>query len=555
VENNPITDDEKAKYFNKQDLEFFVQLAADCTWSPLAILTKKARHFFEERLSKSRAEKAFSGENYIEELKKSPHQIAEKLPAYLGMDIVDNLEKNKARLLLFADTFEALAGKEQDLTCPARRSMQKWFVDLCAELLVSPKTAIVMAGRDRLDWSEFNEIWKKDEFLEQHLINPLSRQDADSYLEKCGVDESLFTPMYEISGGVPLWLGVLADYALYFQEKEERKLTLKDMGILMETGTEKSEKALEQLLSYMTKVDAANEQLLTCLSLCRSFTSRTYEWIAEAKGLDHSFDKFDRIARMTFVYEEPLVKDGLRYHPMVRALLSKKVSSGEQTEIHSILYKKYMESHEGEQKPEIKFDFLCNAVFHQMCEGKDWRIFDTHFNKLLNEFALEKARELLDWVPDSMRSREYFFNTVEYGDRCVRGGRVSMAFEAFISSHEFFKSLAVDPKDAQAQRDLSISYAKCGLYDNALATTSDLLTRLGENSTDLYQRACIHARMSKPEMALTDLRKCLDLGYCDLSMEHDMDFVAIKDHPEFVEILGKMKEKMCNLAALGALRG
>ena len=467
IESNPISEAEKNQHFNNHDFKFWVDMLSQFTWGGLPGLTNKAWGYIEPKLTTNRAQAAFKDGEFLKSLfrmrDKEPHKIAEMLPQYLGEDIADNLEKSGNELLLFVDTFEALAGEERDIVTTAERERQKWFVTFCNELLVYRKALVIVAGRDKLDWTSFSSEWKNNEFLEQHLVEPIGKPDTFLYLETGKIDKSLFEPIYDLTGGVPIWLGLIVDYALFFWENEKRKLQLNDLSI--DIGKRMQEEdILAQLLSYICKLEPTQEKLLTYLALCKSFNKQTYEWIGVAFGFSTTPEKYERIKKMTFVYEHPLAEDAVIYHSLVSALLKKRIDLLTSKEVHNLLQKKHFQALTEAHDEELQFDHICNGIYHAMSLNQDWSIFDNYFNTYLETYKLEQARELHEWLPDALLMTEENIDRLQkLGKKYKTNGQLRLAFEIFLRSNKIItfrvesttRKMAAQVKQAESYLELA----------------------------------------------------------------------------------------------------
>lgn len=110
------------------------------------------------------------------------------LPRRLGMDLEEHLPARPDRAcqgVVLIDSFEAL---HPDLGSSARQFQQEqWIQNLYEEVT---NVLVILAGRDRLRWAEFDRDWENPSFLVQHLLGGLSEEDARSFLDKYGIDDS-----------------------------------------------------------------------------------------------------------------------------------------------------------------------------------------------------------------------------------------------------------------------------------------------------------------------------------------------------------------------------
>lgn len=137
----------------------------------------------------------------IEQLQ--PEQLLERLPTYLGIDLCDNIKANPdKRPVILLDTYEALwAGRGQKDGLADRRT------DAWVRLLVqdAPGTLFVIAGRDKLQWGEIDEVW--NEVIDAHLLGGLSDEDATAFLTAVPIpEEDVRKVIIASSNGLPFYL-------------------------------------------------------------------------------------------------------------------------------------------------------------------------------------------------------------------------------------------------------------------------------------------------------------------------------------------------------------
>ena len=128
-------------------------------------------------------------DDYIRLGRMTAQEIYPTLTERLGEDLDEQLPKRqgkRCRAVVFLDTFEDLAGGEQN---DARRQVieepvRDFYKDLTSVLLV-------IFGRDRLTWDKVDPEWANRDSLDQHLLGGFSRHDATTFLGKRGIDPGL----------------------------------------------------------------------------------------------------------------------------------------------------------------------------------------------------------------------------------------------------------------------------------------------------------------------------------------------------------------------------
>ena len=108
----------------------------------------------------------------------SQDALLRRLPTYLGADLMDALaEPNPPRIVILFDTYEALWRGQGLRDGPGMLRIDDWVRQLVQD---ARGVLFVIAGRDRLQWSEVDEAWSA--ILESHPLGGLSRRDAEILL-------------------------------------------------------------------------------------------------------------------------------------------------------------------------------------------------------------------------------------------------------------------------------------------------------------------------------------------------------------------------------------
>jgi TolB-like protein/Flp pilus assembly protein TadD len=99
------------------------------------------------------------------------------------------------------------------------------------------------------------------------------------------------------------------------------------------------------------------------------------------------------------------------------------------------------------------------------------------------------------------------------------------------------------PEDARARTLLAVNFAKAGRDDDAVREAKMAMTLRPDESTVLYNVACIFGLMKKKEEAMDALRKAWKAGFTDADwVRRDSDLAILHDHPEFDELYPPIKE-------------
>lgn len=118
--------------------------------------------------------------------------LPKELIRFFSQDLSENLPKHEGKSchgVIFLDTYETLwIGREGGASAQARL-LDEWVRNLTSYCL-HPKVGvlIIISGRDRLHWADFNEEW--NEKLDQQLLGGLSKKDAQLFLNKCKIGRS-----------------------------------------------------------------------------------------------------------------------------------------------------------------------------------------------------------------------------------------------------------------------------------------------------------------------------------------------------------------------------
>jgi tetratricopeptide (TPR) repeat protein len=107
----------------------------------------------------------------------------------------------------------------------------------------------------------------------------------------------------------------------------------------------------------------------------------------------------------------------------------------------------------------------------------------------------------------------------------------------------FYESiLRRDPSYTEVVEILGGLYTKVGRVADGLKMDRKLVRLLPENATAHYNLACSLALSKRRTDALRSLKQAVSLGYSDFDwMTQDPDLEDLKEHPEFLKLLGQLK--------------
>ncbi|MFA3790013.1 hypothetical protein AB6T38_02730 [Aliiglaciecola sp. SL4] len=135
----------------------------------------------------------------------SEKEIVSVLPEFFSFDLNSYCEKKSSKAVLFFDTYEALwygySGEKHAFT------RDSWVRQLANS---SQYILIVIAGREKLRWQEYNNEWESA--IDTHLLNNLSKEDVVRFLNSAGIkDKELVEKIASVSGGHPYYLDLCLD--------------------------------------------------------------------------------------------------------------------------------------------------------------------------------------------------------------------------------------------------------------------------------------------------------------------------------------------------------
>lgn len=171
-----------------------------------------------EWLQKSSAGKVLQG---IDEM--LPGELRNKLPVWLAYDLYTYLKAQtdaenefpSKRIVILMDGFEWLWSKEHH-KADKTRELDEWvrqFMQNC------PGVTYMIFGREKLNWAQYHPMFGDAERFLQLELKGLEKEDADLYLQKCGVsDEEIRKVMVNNAGdglipeegSLPFYLDIMA---------------------------------------------------------------------------------------------------------------------------------------------------------------------------------------------------------------------------------------------------------------------------------------------------------------------------------------------------------
>ncbi len=235
-----------------------------------------------------------------------PEQILEKLPTFLGIDLCDGIEaKPDRRPVVLLDTYEALWRNRGQKDGLADRRADAWVRLFIQD---APGALFVIAGRDKLRWSEIDDAW--GEVVESRLLGALSDEDADQFLlEVPIVENDVRAKIIDSSQGLPFYLDLQVSH---YETLKERGETPSEANF---GGTPSD--ILARFLEHLSDNDQATLRLASYLQIITREAMDELVGAFPTHAINYSFDQM--VARSSFVeisldtYEiHSLLKDELQ---------------------------------------------------------------------------------------------------------------------------------------------------------------------------------------------------------------------------------------------------
>ena len=253
-----------------------------------------------------------------------PPGIAERLPMFWAADVKDHIERTGERLVLFLDTYEALAGDERS---EARsRQRDEWVRETVAQL---PEALWVVCGRERLRWEEVDADWRS--CLDQHLVGGLSESDAQQFLQSCGIEsEVIRQAIVKGSEGVPYYLDIAVDTWLEIGERGRREPEPQDFA---HTRLE----IFDRFLRHLTQ---AETETLKVLAVPRHWDYALFGVLVKAFQTGYPLTAYDDLCRFSFINESGH-PGTYAMHQLMRQSLQEHASQDLVKRVHRFLFEFY----------------------------------------------------------------------------------------------------------------------------------------------------------------------------------------------------------------------
>ena len=215
------------------------------------------------------------------------HQILERLPYFLAMDIKNHIAESRPPIVLFFDTYEALIGEKRDKHTAL--TYDNWIRELIKKL---PEAFFIFTGRNKISWESHDD--ECQQWLTVKDISKFDEKLALQYLEENGIeDDDIKNKIYNASEGVPLYLSISLDTFEKIKEKGE-ELTIDKFG-----GTHP-----EILTCFLRNLNDKEQQALEILSAARKFDFEIFEMLMEISKIGYPIGDFNRLLKHSFISSE-----------------------------------------------------------------------------------------------------------------------------------------------------------------------------------------------------------------------------------------------------------
>lgn len=111
-------------------------------------------------------------------------------------------------------------------------------------------------------------------------------------------------------------------------------------------------------------------------------------------------------------------------------------------------------------------------------------------------------------------------------------------------SHAILKE---DPTNTNALQMLGNALTRVGKHQEAVKVDKTLVDLLPGEPIVHYNLACSYSNVDKPEIALKELVKAIELGYRDFKfMTRDPDLKKLRNDPRFFQLINKYVQRSMN---------
>lgn len=320
-------------------------------------------------------------------------ELIDVLPSLFADDLNANMRtrERSQRLVLMFDTHEAFWNTDRNLDGILYFKRDEWLRCLVSTLDLTLGVVAIVSGREPVRWHERsgNEIpFNK---LNMISVDDLSRADAEEYLQKSGVDSTLWPVLLadaqvSIDKFHPFRLGLGADAiaAALRSGYEVTPATIDELNSSIDLDGD----LVRRLLKY---VGRETVQAIAELSAARSFDFDLFRMLGSEIGFRTTVGDFEIVTDFSFVRRQAQADPPrFRLHDRLRKLdLDGVYRGGTKRQTHQVL-EKYFRSLSNDASTAVRENAVCESIYH--LNRLNWR---------------EGVNEWLEVFRDRMRSARY----------------------------------------------------------------------------------------------------------------------------------------------------
>lgn len=236
---------------------------------------------------------------------RDPIAIYEYLPTLFAMDVTDWMQETKNRLVVFLDNYESLVNSTTTnlATTEQLKRRDLWLRGSDGLMFMIPDTLWTIAGRNKLLWE--GEL--ADE-LEQHLIQSLSPNDSDWFLQKAGItNENLRGELVKLTEGYPIFLDLCVDVYFEYKRYHNDEPTIEEFG-------KKREEVVRRIFLYLNAAgDDIAKDMLEFLCVLNFWTDEIAINVGGAILPSFSRNTYNRIKNFTFIQSKRVDNENIPF--------------------------------------------------------------------------------------------------------------------------------------------------------------------------------------------------------------------------------------------------
>lgn len=358
-------------------------------------------------------------------------ELLEYLPAYFAEDLLNFLDKNNKKVIIFLDTYEALweINKNKRMFF----EVDDWIRNVLITSL--PGVLFVILGREKLRWEEENPAWI--ECIDQHLVGKLAEEDAKHFLETCQIhDGEIINRIIELSDGHPYSLDLCVD--TYYAIKKNRMPIKEDFNF-----DNNKTKIFERFMRYL---ELYERETLKVLSVPRFWDDKIFEILIKEYNIGYPVSALSELCYFSFISERTL-KNTWEMHSLMKKSLHKYIGETQLRKIHKFIFN-YYSNKLGELESKNDEQIVLNESYYHGKNCLNKEIFEkwfldksSYFIKIGNIFFLKDLyQESWQRLNNEKDLKEFpsLFSKLSYrlGQIYIDLGRYKKAEEVLKSAEE-----------------------------------------------------------------------------------------------------------------------